>query len=360
MVSLKDQAGVDKMYSIADEISDLVKEFGGSLSGEHGDGIVRGVWNEKMFGPEIYQMFRELKSTFDPDGIMNPGKIIDCPPMTENLRYGPGYRAESLPTLLDFSVDANFAGAVEMCNGMGACRKLEGTMCPSFIATREEEHSTRGRANLLRAAMSGKLPEGTITSQRLYDALDLCLECKGCKAECESGVDMAKLKYEFLGNYFKANGLPRRNRIFGNIAKYSAWGSRLAPFTNWLAASPIGKLFSNYFLGVHPNRSVPGFARQTFPQWFRSRRRRGDSRVAPTHTVVLLNDTYMNYNYPNIGKSRRRASGSRRFQGGTGRRPMLWEAHDIQGNAGRRGSQRRPQRLAAPRLRGSGHPHHRL
>ena len=303
VVSLKDQAGVDKMYSIADEISDLVKEFGGSLSGEHGDGIVRGVWNEKMFGPEIYQMFRELKSTFDPDGIMNPGKIIDCPPMTENLRYGPGYRAESLPTLLDFSIDANFAGAVEMCNGMGACRKLEGTMCPSFIATREEEHSTRGRANLLRAAMSGKLPEGTITSQRLYDALDLCLECKGCKAECESGVDMAKLKYEFLGNYFKANGLPRRNRIFGNIAKYSAWGSRLAPFSNWLAASPIGKLFSNHFLGVHPNRSVPGFTRQTFPQWFRSRRRGGDSRVAPTQTVVLLNDTYMNYNYPGVGKA---------------------------------------------------------
>ena len=303
VVSLKDQAGVDKMYSIADEISDLVKEFGGSLSGEHGDGIVRGVWNEKMFGPEIYQMFRELKSTFDPDGIMNPGKIIDCPPMTENLRYGPGYRAESLPTLLDFSVDANFAGAVEMCNGMGACRKLEGTMCPSFIATREEEHSTRGRANLLRAAMSGKLPEGTIASQRLYDALDLCLECKGCKAECESGVDMAKLKYEFLGNYFKANGLPRRNRIFGNIAKYSAWGSRLAPFSNWLAASPIGKLFSNHFLGVHPNRSAPGFARQTFPQWFRSRRRGGDSQVAATQTVVLLNDTYMNYNYPGVGKA---------------------------------------------------------
>ncbi len=303
VVSLKDQAGVDKMYSIADEISDLVKEFGGSLSGEHGDGIVRGVWNEKMFGPEIYQMFRELKSTFDPDGIMNPGKIIDCPPMTENLRYGPGYRAESLPTLLDFSVDANFAGAVEMCNGMGACRKLEGTMCPSFIATREEEHSTRGRANLLRAAMSGKLPEGTITSQRLYDALDLCLECKGCKAECESGVDMAKLKYEFLGNYFKANGLPRRNRIFGNIAKYSAWGSRLAPFSNWLAASPIGKLFSNHFLGVHPNRSAPGFTRQTFPQWFRSRRRGGDSQVAATQTVVLLNDTYMNYNYPGVGKA---------------------------------------------------------
>ena len=300
VVSLKNQEGVNRMYAIADEISDLTKEFGGVLSGEHGDGIVRGVWTEKMFGPEVYQLFRELKSTWDPDGIMNPGKIIDCPPMTENLRYGPSYQADSLSSSLDFSIDTNFAGAVEMCNGMGACRKLEGTMCPSFMATREEEHSTRGRANLLRAAMSGKLPEGTITSQRLHDALDLCLECKGCRAECESGVDMAKLKYEFLDNYYKTNGLPRRNRIFGNIAKLSKWGSRFAPFSNWAASSPIGKLFSSSLLGIHPNRRAPSFARQSFPQWFRSR---SQQRPATAGTVVLLNDTYMNYNYPEIGQA---------------------------------------------------------
>jgi FAD/FMN-containing dehydrogenase/Fe-S oxidoreductase len=325
VVSLKNEEGVSKMVAIAEEISDLVKEFGGSLSGEHGDGIVRGVWNEKMFGPEIYQLFRELKGTFDPDGIMNPGKIVDCPPMTENLRYGPGYQAESLPARLDFSIDNNFAGAVEMCNGMGACRKLEGTMCPSFIATREEEHSTRGRANLLRAAMSGKLPEGTITDRRLFDALDLCLECKGCKAECESGVDMAKLKYEFLDHYFKANGMPMRNKIFGNIARLSAWGSRLAPLSNWAANSPIGKIMSSKLLGVHPKRQMPQFVRETFPKWFNSRRRRGNppqppfskggrnERVAKggrneniavgVDTVVLLNDTYMNYNYPQVGKA---------------------------------------------------------
>ena len=300
VVSLKEQAGVDKMYAIADEISDLVKEFGGSLSGEHGDGIVRGVWNEKMFGPEIYRTFRELKATFDPQGIMNPGKIIDCPPMTENLRYGPAYHAESPPTRLDFSLDANFAGAVEMCNGMGACRKLEGTMCPSFIATREEEHSTRGRANLLRAAMSGKLPEGAITSRRLYDALDLCLECKGCKAECESGVDMAKLKYEFLDHYFKANGLPLRNRIFGNIAKVNAWGSRFAPFSNWAARSPLGKLIASTMLGIHPRRRLPAFARETFSRWFRSRPGQATTRE---NTAVLLNDTYMNYNFPEVGRA---------------------------------------------------------
>jgi len=300
VVSLKTRDGVDKMLSIADEISDLVKDFGGSLSGEHGDGIVRGVWNEKMFGPEIYKLFQELKSTFDPDGLMNPNKIIDCPPMDQNLRYGPDYRAPSMPTKLDFSIDTDFAGAVEMCNGMGACRKLEGHMCPSYIATRDEEHSTRGRANLLRAALSGKLPEGTMTSKRLYEAMDLCIECKGCKAECESGVDMAKMKYEFLDQYHKANGTPLRNRVFGHINQLSTWGSRMAPFSNLMANNPIGKMMSQMLLGVHPKRNPPKFVRNTFAKWFKAR---GTSTVQATNTVVLLNDTYMNYNYPEIGKA---------------------------------------------------------
>ena len=300
VVSLKTRDGVDKMLSIADEISDLVKDFGGSLSGEHGDGIVRGVWNEKMFGPEIYKLFQELKSTFDPDSLMNPNKIIDCPPMDQNLRYGPDYRAPSMPTKLDFSIDTDFAGAVEMCNGMGACRKLEGHMCPSYIATRDEEHSTRGRANLLRAALSGKLPEGTMTSKRLYEAMDLCIECKGCKAECESGVDMAKMKYEFLDQYHKANGTPLRNRVFGHINRLSAWGSRMAPFSNLMANNPIGKMMSQMLLGVHPKRNPPKFVRNTFAKWFKAR---GTSTVQATNTVVLLNDTYMNYNYPEIGKA---------------------------------------------------------
>ena len=313
VVSLKSQDGVDKMLSIADEISDLVKEFGGSLSGEHGDGIVRGVWNEKMFGPEIYKLFQELKGTFDPDGIMNPGKIIDCPPMDQNLRFGADYRAPSMPSKLDFSIDTDFSGAVEMCNGMGACRKLDGAMCPSYIATRDEEHSTRGRANLLRAALSGKLPEGAMTSRRLYEAMDLCIECKGCKAECESGVDMAKLKYEFLDQYQRANGTPLRNRVFAHINRVSAWGSRTAPFSNLMAGSPIGRLMSQVILGIHPKRKPPRFVRRTFAKWFKAR---GNPSKSPfmkgaletaslqaTDTVVLLNDTYMNYNYPEIGKA---------------------------------------------------------
>jgi len=313
VVSLKSQDGVNKMLSIADEISDLVKEFGGSLSGEHGDGIVRGVWNDKMFGPEIYKLFQELKGTFDPDGIMNPNKIIDCPPMDQNLRYGSDYRAPSLPTKLDFSIDTDFAGAVEMCNGMGACRQHVGTMCPSYVATRDEEHSTRGRANLLRAALSGKLPEGTMTSKRLWEAMDLCLECKGCKSECESGVDMAKLKYEFLDQYHQANGIPLRNKVFANINRLSAWGSRIAPLSNLMVSNPVGKMMSQMLLGIHPKRKPPKFVRQTFAKWFQARgnppqspfTKREDSTgtLVEVDTVVLLNDTYMNYNYPEIGKA---------------------------------------------------------
>ena len=336
LVSLKDSQGIATMVSIGEEISDLVKEFGGSMSGEHGDGIVRGVWTEKMFGPEIYQMFREVKSTFDPQGIMNPGKIIDCPPMTDNLRFGSDYQARSLPTTLDFSLDTNFAGAVEMCNGMGACRKLDGSMCPSFIATRDEEHSTRGRANLLRAALSGLLPESELTGPRLHQALDLCLECKACKAECDSGVDMAKLKYEFLDNYHRANGAPLRSKVFAHINRINRMGSRFAPFSNWIAESPIGRFISSVVLGVHPSRSMPPFASQSFPRWFESRekippnpplqmggldapspptRMTGSDpspltkggpqggRPAGSPTVVLLNDTFMNYNYPEVGRA---------------------------------------------------------
>ena len=302
LISLKDEEGINKMVSIGDAVSDLIKEFGGSMSGEHGDGIVRGVWTRKMFGDQIYNAFRELKQTWDPKGIMNPGKIIDTPPMTENLRYGMTYQAADLPTSLDFSADFGYAGAVEMCNGMGACRKLDGSMCPSFMATRDEEHSTRGRANLLRAALSGRIPdgaEGSITDQRLHQALDLCLECKACKAECESGVDMAKLKYEFLDHYHREHGVPLRSRLFANINALNRLGSRYAPFTNWLAGTGLGKSLASAFLGIAPQRQQPAFASRSLPQWFAQRGRNGYT--AKHGTVALYNDTFMNYNYPEIG-----------------------------------------------------------
>ena len=299
LIDLKRQDGVDRMASIATRISDLVLEFGGAMSGEHGDGLVRSAWNEKMFGSQLYRAFRQVKQAFDPRGIMNPGKIVDAPPMTENLRISPTYRTREIETGFAFAEEGGFARAIEMCNGQGACRKVQGgTMCPSYMVTRDEEHSTRGRANALRAAISGALPADALTSRRLYDVLDLCLECKGCKAECPSNVDMAKLKYEFLDKYHKANDYPLRNRIFGNIATLSRWGSFWAPVSNWTLRSRYSKDLLQE-AGIDQRRAMPPFASQTFTQWFRAR---GGS---PTleRQVVLFPDTFTNYNYPNLGKA---------------------------------------------------------
>ena len=254
-----------------------------------------------MFGPEIYQAFRDLKTTFDPNKILNPNKIIDCPPMEENLRYGKNYQAQPIETVFDFSIDGDYAGAVEMCNGMGACRKLDGSMCPSYIATRDEEHSTRGRANLLRAALSGNLPEHDLSSKRLYESLDLCLECKACKSECPSGVDMTKLKYEFLDKFYAKNRMPLRNKIFGNINKFNRMGSALAPLANFIMNSYPGRLMANVMFGVSMNRQMPKFANQNLVSWFRNRP--ADLESATKDTVVFFNDTFTNYNYPEAGKA---------------------------------------------------------
>ena len=301
LINLKLQQDVDRMASIAAQVSDLVLEFGGSMSGEHGDGLARSVWNEKMFGSQLYDAFKEVKRAFDPKAIMNPGKIVDSVPMTDNLRVSPAYRTQELKTGFDFSHQGGFAGTVEMCNGQGACRKVQGgTMCPSYMVTRDEEHSTRGRANALRAAISGALPSDSFTGRRLYDVLDLCLECKGCKAECPSNVDMAKLKYEFLQTYHKANGYPLRNRIFGNIAALSRWGSFFAPLSNWTLKSAWFKDLLENHAGIDRRRTLPAFTSQTFSQWFRARGGSPAS-AALRGQVLLFPDTFTNYNHPNLG-----------------------------------------------------------
>ncbi len=199
VVNLKTADGVAKFEAIANEVADLVLEFGGALSGEHGDGLVRGAFNQKMFGSELYQAFREVKKTFDPNGLFNPGRIVDTPPITSHLRYGAGYATPSPATFFDFSDHDGFGRAVEMCSGVGLCRKKrEGTMCPSYMVTREEAHSTRGRANTLRLAMAGQLGDAKLSDQGVHDVLDLCLECRACKSECPVGVDVARFKSEFL------------------------------------------------------------------------------------------------------------------------------------------------------------------
>jgi FAD/FMN-containing dehydrogenase/Fe-S oxidoreductase len=303
LVNLKAREGVERMVSIMADISDLVLEFGGALSAEHGDGMVRGPWNEKMFGPRLYQSFRRVKRAFDPKGIMNPGKVVDCPPMTENLRIGPGYRAASFQTGFSFTREGGFDAAIEQCNGQGACRKVgAGTMCPSFMATRDEEHSTRGRANALRSAISGALPLDSLAGGRLHEVMDLCLECKACKAECPSNVDMAKLKYEFLDRYHKANGHPLRKRIFGNIAALSRWGSFAAPVSNWMLGSRAMAELLERYAGIDPRRRLPPFAHQTFAQWFRARGPSTSSGQAQSK-VLLFNDTFTNFNQLEVGQA---------------------------------------------------------
>ena len=301
LINLKNQEGIDRMVAISDEISDLVLEFGGSMSGEHGDGLVRSGYNEKMFGSQIYQAFRDVKTAFDPKKIMNPGKIVDSPPMTDNLRYGSTYGTLSPQTGFAFAEEGSFATAIEMCNGQGACRKVHGgTMCPSYMATRDEEHSTRGRANALRAAMSGAIPTDMLTSERLYQVMDLCLECKACKAECPSNVDMAKLKYEFLNIYHQENGYGLNNRFFGNVDLLSKMGSFFAPISNWMMNTSFSKQLLEKTIGIDKRRQLPNFAPQTFQQWFRSR---VDTETPknPKGMVVLFPDTTTNYNHPELG-----------------------------------------------------------
>src|SRR4029450_1959459 len=179
VVNLKTEGGVRQFEAIATASADLVLSFGGALSGEHGGGLARSAVVEKMFGSTLYEAFRHIKQTFDPDGILNPGKIVDAPPLTANLRYDPSYRTLQPVTFLDYSDYGGLPGAVEMCSGLGACRKtLEGTMCPSYVATREETHSTRGRANVLRLAISGRLGEAGLGDEGVKEVMTLCLECR--------------------------------------------------------------------------------------------------------------------------------------------------------------------------------------
>jgi FAD/FMN-containing dehydrogenase/Fe-S oxidoreductase len=303
-INLKRQEGLNQMRLLAEKSLELVLQFGGTTSGEHGEGIARGEFMEKLYGPEITAAFREVKETFDPDYLLNPGKIIDPPAMDRSdlLRYGPDYRATYKPpkTLLSFDQDQGFDRAVEMCNGAGVCRQLEGgVMCPSFQATRNEAHSTRGRANTLRAAMTGMLGPGGMTSSELYEVLDLCLSCQACSSECPSSVDMSKLKAEFLHQYYQEHGLPFRSWFFAHIAEISKIVQPFSFLVNPFLNGPTGKLVS--ILGIHPERKLPAFAPRSFSSWHKRQPR--SSILPPNGQAVFFHDTYLEYNYPHIGQA---------------------------------------------------------
>src|SRR4029077_20927126 len=204
------------------------------------------------------EAFREIKRTFDPHGLLNPGKIVDAPPMTQNLRFGAGYKTPNPQTYFDYSELGGLGGAVEMCSGVGACRKkLAGTMCPSYMVTREENDSTRGRANILRMAMAGRLGEAGLGDEGVHKVLDLCLECRACKAECPVGVDVARFKSEFLADYHARHGIPLSARALGGVQKLAVWGSRFASVANGLAGSALGRSVNAKLLGVDSRRTLP-------------------------------------------------------------------------------------------------------
>jgi FAD/FMN-containing dehydrogenase/Fe-S oxidoreductase len=300
VVNMKTAEGVARFEAIANDVADLVLEFGGALSGEHGDGMVRGAFTEKMFGPVLYDAFRAVKRAFDSDGLFNPGKIVDTPPLTANLRYGAGYQTPDPETFFDYSDHGGMGRAVEMCSGLGVCRKtLEGTMCPSYMATREEKHSTRGRANTLRLVMSGRLGESGLDDQGVYETLDLCLECRACKAECPVGVDVARFKSEFLAGYWRRHGTPLSTRALAHVHTLSSWASRVAPLANLVSRSAAGRWANERLLGIDRRRTPPPFARDTFRRLIARRKVAAVRSDAPS--VVLFADTFTEFNHPHVG-----------------------------------------------------------
>ena len=300
VINMKTADGIQTFAALASDVADLVLEFGGALSGEHGDGLVRSPFMEKMFGPTLYQAFRSIKHTFDPAGIFNPGKIVDAPPLTANLRYGAGYQTPRPETYFDYNDYGGMGGAVEMCSGLGACRKtLDGTMCPSYMATKEESHSTRGRANVLRLVMAGRLNESGLGDEGVKEVMALCLECRACKAECPVGVDVARFKSEFLADYWKRHGISMRARVLGHIHTLSKWGSRLAPFSNTMARSAPVRWINERWLGLDRRRQPPAWSSTTFTQRIGKALDGGtDGGTPPT---FVFNDTFTNFYNPAIG-----------------------------------------------------------
>jgi FAD/FMN-containing dehydrogenase/Fe-S oxidoreductase len=295
VVNLKTEEGVRRFEALAGDVADLVLEFGGALSGEHGDGLVRSPFMRKMFGPVLYDAFRTIKHAFDPTGLLNPGKIVDAGPMTANLRFGAGYVTPRPDTVFDYDEYGGFGGAVEMCSGVGACRKtLEGTMCPSYMATHDEQHTTRGRANVLRLAMAGRLGEAGLDDRGVYETLDLCLECRACKAECPVGVDMARYKSEFLFGYWRRHGTSLEARALGNARSLARLGSLFAPLSNVLAGSAAGRALTEQFIGIDRRRRLPAFQRRTLE-------RRVLLGSGTTRGPLLFVDTFTNYYDPEIG-----------------------------------------------------------
>ena len=301
VLNLKDPKDVELFHTVGYEVAMLVKRYKGSLCGEHGDGRLRGEFIPLFYGDGVYRLMRELKHAFDPNNIFNPGKITDTPPMNSSLRYKPGQKERVIDTIFDFSSTLGIQRAVEKCNGSGDCRKTHltgGTLCPSYMVTLNESNTTRARANLLREFITFSPKKNPFNHKELYDVLDLCLSCKGCKNECPSSVDMAKLKAEFLQHWYDANGIPIRSRMIAYTAHINLIGSYFPRLTNWILSNKVTSKILMQVIGFEPKRQLPQIGKSTFKKWYKR-----NSKHSTNHNgkVYLLPDEFTNFNDVHIG-----------------------------------------------------------
>ena len=305
---------VERMRAVAEAMLELVMEFGGMNSSEHGDGFARSEFNRRFFGDDFYALMLRVKGAFDPENRLNPGKKVEAPAMTEHLREVDAPEGHRLETHFRFDFEDGMRGAANRCMRIGACRKSPGaggTMCPSYMATRDEEHSTRGRANALVRALSEPYPGLALADPRLHEVLDLCLECKACQTECPLSVDMATLKSEALAHYHARHGVSLRTRIFGGVRTLNRIGSAFAPLSNWPGSiGPLRALLDGT-IGIDRRRPLPRFRRDTLATWFTRRQRTspqlpaagGAVRDGPRGSVVFLADSFASFTEPEIGRA---------------------------------------------------------
>lgn len=301
IINLKTEEGNRLFKVIAQEIATLVKKYKGSLSGEHGDGRLRGEFIPQMVGEKNYALFKEIKKAWDPKGIFNPGKIVDTPPMNTSLRYEPGQKTPELKTTFRF-YNQDILQHAEQCNGTGECRKTHhtgGTMCPSYMATKNEKDTTRARANVLREFLTRSDQPNRYDHEEIHEVMDLCLSCKGCKSECPSNVDVAKLKAEFLQQYYDVHGVPRRSKLIAQFSKMSALGSKVPGLYNFMVSTPPFSTLIKLFAGFAAKRSMPLMYKTTLRKWYQDHQQKRTG--IPDKKVYLFCDEFTNYNDTEIG-----------------------------------------------------------
>lgn len=304
IINLKTAAGNKLFRTIAEEIARLVKKYRGSLSGEHGDGRLRGEFIKWMVGDKNYQLLEEVKRTWDPDNIFNPGKIVNTPAMDTFLRYRPGQETPEFDTVFKFKDSQGILRAAELCNGSGDCRKTEltgGTMCPSYMVTRNEKDTTRGRANILREFLTNSPKENRFDHHEIKETMDLCISCKGCKSECPSNVDVARLKAEFLQHYYDANGIPLRTRLVGNFTNLNQLAAVAPGIYNFVFTNKYTSRLAKKVVGFAPERPLPLLHNTTLRQWYKKHQKQKPATVAYKGKVHLFCDEFTNYNDTGIG-----------------------------------------------------------